>query len=398
MSYTAFYGLQQEPFSNAPVTKFYYDSEQHSQALTRLRFAVDQMKGLALLIGNIGAGKTTLARRMLDSLPENQFEAALLVIIHSGITPQWILQRIALQLGVEKPAEEKLALLSQLYRRLLQIHKDGRKAVVLIDEAQMLKSRELMEEFRGLLNLELPERKLISFVFFGLPEIETNLKLDPPLQQRVALRCRLEPFNFDSTRHYIEHRLALAGAKRPLFTPKALIEIHNFSRGIPRIINTFCDNLLFEGFMMKKATIDEQIVQRVAADLAILHDSEPEVVVAPVQAPATAVASTPATPSTVASDMSFTAGSGDESMPLDLDIIIESDATDSGVSAPPSVVVPMKPTLVPEPKAAAPVASTSTATPTTNEDYEEIFERLTTDDGADIDSLLSNLEEKPKRA
>src|SRR5262245_19397104 len=135
MNYLSYYNLKQEPFSKAPVASFYYDSAMHAEAMLRLRFAVEQMKGLALLIGQIGAGKTTLARRMLDSLPDNQFEAALLVIIHSGITPGWLLKRIALQLGVDKPADEKLALLSQLYKRLLQIHKEGRKAVVLIDEA-----------------------------------------------------------------------------------------------------------------------------------------------------------------------------------------------------------------------------------------------------------------------
>lgn len=193
MSYLEYFGLSSEPFSNAPVSRFYYNAPQHQQALARLLYAVNSMKGLAVLVGEIGGGKTTLARRMLDSLPEEEYEAALLVIIHSGITASWLLRRIALQIGVENPAQEKLALLSQLYQRLLQIYEQGRKAVVLIDEAQMLETRELMEEFRGLLNLEVPERKLISFVFFGLPEIEKNLKLDPPLAQRVAMRYRLEP-------------------------------------------------------------------------------------------------------------------------------------------------------------------------------------------------------------
>ena len=119
MSYLQFYQLQQEPFSNAPVTSFYFDSKQHAEAVVRLRHVIDNMKGLALLIGNIGAGKTTLARRLLDNLPEDQFEAALLVIIHSGVSATWLLKRIAMQLGVERPADQKLALLSQLYRRLL---------------------------------------------------------------------------------------------------------------------------------------------------------------------------------------------------------------------------------------------------------------------------------------
>src|SRR5205085_3000082 len=155
-----------------------------------------------------------------------EYEAALLVIIHSGITANWLLKRIALQLGVESPAEEKLALLSQLYQRLLQIYEQGKKAVVLIDEAQMLATREIMEEFRGLLNLEVPERKLLSFVFFGLPEIEANLKKDPPLDQRVAIRVRLEPFDVAATDAYLRHRLRIAGAKRAVFDSEAVRLVH----------------------------------------------------------------------------------------------------------------------------------------------------------------------------
>jgi general secretion pathway protein A len=269
MGYLEFYGLQQEPFSNAPVSKFYFDSEQHVQALARLRRVADQMKGLAVLVGDIGAGKTTLARKMLDSLPEDQFEAALLVIIHSGITAHWLLRRIAQQLGVQNPAEEKLQLLSQLYRRLLQIAEQGKKAVVLIDEAQMLQTKELMEEFRGLLNLEVPEHKLITFIFFGLPDIEENLKLDPPLLQRVSLKWHLDAMDEASTRKYVEYRLALAGAKRPLFFNGALEAVFRFSHGIPRLINTVADNALFEGYILKAETIPQEVVENIAVDLGL---------------------------------------------------------------------------------------------------------------------------------
>jgi type II secretory pathway predicted ATPase ExeA len=269
VNYLEFYELSQEPFSNAPVSRFYYSSAQHAQALLRLTHAVSGMKGLAVLVGDIGAGKTTLARRMLDSLPEEEYEAALLVIIHSGITASWLLKRIALQLGVENPAEEKLALLSQLYQRLVRIYEQGKKAVVLIDEAQMLATREIMEEFRGLLNLEVPERKLLSFVFFGLPEIEENLKLDPPLAQRVALKYRLEPLSAEATDAYVRHRLRLAGAARVPFAPGALARIQAHSRGTPRLINTLCDNALFEGFVARARDIDERLVDRVARDLGL---------------------------------------------------------------------------------------------------------------------------------
>jgi general secretion pathway protein A len=269
VNYLEYYELAQEPFSNAPVSRFYYSSAQHAHALMRLMHAVQSMKGLAILVGDIGAGKTTLARRMLDSLPEEEYEAALLVIIHSGITASWLLRRIALQLGIEAPAEEKLALLSQLYHRLVRIYEQGKKAVVLIDEAQMLCTREIMEEFRGLLNLEVPERKLLSFVFFGLPEIEENLRLDPPLAQRVALKYRLEPLTGDATEAYVRHRLKLAGAPRVPFTPGAIAEVHRFSHGTPRLINTICDNALFEGFVARAKEIDEKMVERVARDLGL---------------------------------------------------------------------------------------------------------------------------------
>ena len=269
MNFIEYFGMQQEPFSNAPVSRFYYNSAQHAEALTRLTYAVDSMKGLALLVGQIGAGKTTLARRMLDALPEDRYEAALLVIIHSGITASWLLRRVALQLGVTEPAHEKLALLGQLYQRLVQIYEAGKKAVVLIDEAQMLQTRELMEEFRGLLNLEVPERKLVTFVFFGLPEIEQNLLLDPPLAQRVALRVHLSPFDRDATEAYIKHRLRLAGASRMLFKGEAIDVIHEHSGGVPRVINTLCDNALFEAFLARSADVDSGLMRKIGENLAV---------------------------------------------------------------------------------------------------------------------------------
>ncbi|MFZ5446237.1 MAG: ExeA family protein, partial [Myxococcota bacterium] len=276
MSYLEHFGLSSEPFSNAPVSRFYYNAPQHQQALARLLYAVNSMKGLAVLVGEIGAGKTTLARRLLDSLPEEEYEAALLVIIHSGITASWLLRRIALQIGVENPAQEKLALLSQLYQRLLQIYEQGRKAVVLIDEAQMLETRELMEEFRGLLNLEVPERKLISFVFFGLPEIEKNLKLDPPLAQRVAMRYRLEPFTSESTEAYIKHRLRLAGSARNPFSADAIEAVHRRGGGTPRVINTICDNALFEAFLARATEIRGALIEQIADNLGLEFGKQPE--------------------------------------------------------------------------------------------------------------------------
>ena len=172
MSYLEFYQLREHPFSNVIENRFYYGSAQHAEALLRLKYAVETMKGLAVLVGDIGTGKTTLARRMLDELDEDRYESALLVIIHSSITTEWLLRKIAMQLGVPSVSEDKVDLLNNLFQRLVEIHEAGKKAVVLIDEAQMLRSREVMEEFRGLLNLEVPGGKLVSFIFFGLPELD----------------------------------------------------------------------------------------------------------------------------------------------------------------------------------------------------------------------------------
>jgi len=271
MSYLEHYGLDREPFSNAPDARFYYNSDLHSQALLRLMYAVDSNKGLAVLVGGVGTGKTTLARRMLDNLPEDRYESSLLVMVHSGITPEWILTRIALQLGVDEPAGDRLKLLKQLYTRLLEIEDEGRRAVVLIDEAQMLQSRELMEEFRGLLNLEIPGKKLLNIVFFGLTELEDCLALDEPLAQRVAVKYHLKSMTVETTTSYIKHRLQVAGAKEVLYDAEVIPLIHRYAGGVPRLINTISDNCLFEAYLRKMHKVDSRIAHSVAGDLGLLQ-------------------------------------------------------------------------------------------------------------------------------
>ena len=267
MSYLDFYGLQIEPFSNAPNERFYYNSAQHARALTRIMYVAETMKGLAVVVGDIGTGKTTLARKVLDGLPSEAYESALLVILHAEISQEWLLRRIAQQLGIENPATEKLQIIGQLYRKLLHLHEMGKKAVVLIDEAQMLNTRELMEEFRGLLNLEVTAHKLITFIFFGLPEVEDTLALDPPLLQRVAMKIRLSTLTDEATKAYVVHRMAIAGNRETIFTDGALKLIYKYSDGFPRKINILSDNALFQGFLMRQRVIDENIVKEMAADL-----------------------------------------------------------------------------------------------------------------------------------
>ncbi len=269
MSYEEFFQLKEQPFSNTPDSRFYFESQQHSEAMVRLLHAVQTMKGLAILVGDVGTGKTTLARKLLDRLEEKEYESVLLVVVHSAVTPEWLLRKIALQLGVKEIPEGKVDLLSALYQRLVDINESGRKAVVLVDEAQMLQTRELMEEFRGLLNLEMPGRKMITFIFFALPIIDQYLSLDEPLKQRVALRFKLDCMKQESTVAYIRHRLKVAGGTHDLFSPEAMAAIHQYSRGIPRLINIICDNALFEGFLIKEKLVKGGLVQSVAEDLGL---------------------------------------------------------------------------------------------------------------------------------
>lgn len=270
MDYLNYYELTEEPFSVMPLTRFYYHSAEHDHALEKLQHAVSSMKGLAVMVGDVGTGKTTLARRLLDSLPEDEFDASLLVIIHSDVNSSWLLKRVALQLGIAEPAEDKVTLLSQLYEKLVSINEEGKKAVVLIDEAQMLKDPELMEEIRGLLNLELPEEKLVTFVFFGMPELETCLANDPPLAQRIAVRHRLKPLPLETTIDYIHHRLKLAGSEAEVFSPETCRRVHDYSRGVPRLINIICDNALFEGYVRRsKIPLTTEIIDSVAQDLGL---------------------------------------------------------------------------------------------------------------------------------
>ena len=274
MKHLEFYNLKEHPFSNSVDIKFFFENDQHSQALIRLKYAVDTSKGLAVVVGEVGTGKTTLARRMLNELDEEKYEAALLVVIHTSVTTDWLMRKIAMQIGIEDPAESKLEILSQLYNRLMEIHESGMKTVVLMDEVQMLQSREIMEEFRGILNMEGPEGKLITFVMFGLPELEDLLALDEPLKQRIAVKYKLIGLNEKVTNDYIKYRLKIAGTEEEVFSPEAITAVHHYSKGIPRLINTLCDNAIFEGFLIHQKPVGKETIDQVAYSLDLKYEEE----------------------------------------------------------------------------------------------------------------------------
>ncbi len=267
MDYKEFYGLKELPFVSSPDERYYYNSPQHSRAIMKLSHVAENMLGLGVLIGDIGTGKTTISRKMLETFSSrDDYIVGLLVIVHSEITPLWLLQRIAMQLGIKDVPQEKVEIISLVYRQLMKYRKEGKKTVIMIDEANMLNTREIMEEFRGLLNMEHAGQHLLTFLMFGMPELEPHLRLDPPLYERINVRVVLKPLDVNSLVEYITHRLKVAGATRMMFTKDALQKIYIYSKGKPRLINTLCDNALLEGFLQKLETINGDIIDIVAED------------------------------------------------------------------------------------------------------------------------------------
>jgi type II secretory pathway predicted ATPase ExeA len=277
MEHLAHFGLALDPFVNDPLLRFYFASPEHSDAERRLLRAVQQGKNLATLLGEVGCGKTMLMRHLLEGLEHEQYEASLLVMLHGGVRPGWLLSRVAQQLGVETPPSERSALVGQIYDRLAAVREEGRQAVVLVDEAQMLASREAMEELRGLLNLEYEERHLVSVVLVGLPSLDEVLALDPALAQRVEVRVRLAPLDSASAAAYLAHRIRTVQGDPAILGADAVEALVCRGRGVPRLLNTLADNALYEAFLAGRKRVAEADVERAARDLGLEDPGVPVV-------------------------------------------------------------------------------------------------------------------------
>jgi general secretion pathway protein A len=226
------------------------------------------MKGLGVLVGDVGTGKTLLARRLLEALPEEEFEVSLLVVLHSDVSGEWLIRRIASQVGVDEIDCGKVELISRLYFRLNELSEEGKRVVILIDEAHMLRDTAVLEEVRGVLNLELSNSKLISIIMFGMPELDACLRSEPALRQRMAVRCELKNFSPEILVDYVRFRMFHAGCERQIFSPHALALLYEVSRGNPRLVNVICDNALFEGYVRKsELPLGPEIIASVADDL-----------------------------------------------------------------------------------------------------------------------------------
>lgn len=271
MEHLQHFGLTQDPFSNEPDLRFYFESASHRDAQRRVERGLRQRKGLTLLTGDGGMGKTLLARRILEALEEEIFEANLLVMLPGAADVTGIFQRFARQLGAEEPANDRAGLLGQIYELLAIVREDGRHTVLMVDDVQIM-TPEVFAELGGLLNLEYEDRRLVSLLFVGSPDLDRLVENDPSMAPRIDVRVRLQPLDMPNTTAYLEHRLAAVKGNPEIVPASAIETLYKFGCGRPRLLNTLADNALFEAYLAGRTVIDPGDVERAASDLGIGPD------------------------------------------------------------------------------------------------------------------------------
>jgi general secretion pathway protein A len=264
--YLEYYGLREPPFTITPNPRFLFFSAKHREAFNHLLYGVRERKGFVQLTGEVGAGKTTLCRALLDKLgPE--FSTAL--ILNPTLNADQLMKAIALEFNLNVKGMDRLETLAEINRFLLHQVEQNKETVLIIDEAQDL-PKELLEEVRLLSNLETDERKLLQIVLMGQPELRDRLNDYSlrQLRQRITVRFHLHPLRRTEIGQYIHHRLQVSGANgAPYFSTPAVWQIYRYSRGIPRLVNALCDKCLLAGFVEQRDKIDYQIVRRAIREL-----------------------------------------------------------------------------------------------------------------------------------
>jgi len=246
--YNQFYGFGEAPFNITPDPRFLFMSDRHREAFNHILFGIRERKGFIQLTGEVGAGKTTVCRAILEELGPTVKTA---LILNPVLTSGQLLKTILHELGLPAPRADRVTYLATLNRFLLEQLALGNDVVLLIDEAQDLEL-ELLEQIRLLSNLETDQRKLLQIVLVGQPELRD--KLDDrrlrQLRQRITVRYHLAPLSLAETERYILHRLHVAGGNgRPSFNRWAFRSIHRYSGGVPRLINAVCDKALLCGYI-----------------------------------------------------------------------------------------------------------------------------------------------------
>jgi general secretion pathway protein A len=265
--YNPYFGFSDNPFNISPDPEFLYRSPQHEEALANLIYGVQSRKGFIVLTGEVGTGKTTMLECLRDYLDTIRTEFAF--IFNSRLSPEQFFEMMAFDFDLDCDRKSKTDVLFALNTLLLQQTERGRTCVLIVDEAHNLEW-DVLEEIRLLGNLENRGGKLLQIILAGQPELDR--KLDAPnlrqLKQRVVLRCSLDPLEPEESSAYVESRLARAGMpNQTVFPPDVLEEIYKRSRGIPRVINLICDNLLVTAFAMEQKTTTAGMLDEVCQDL-----------------------------------------------------------------------------------------------------------------------------------
>ena len=264
LMYEEFYGLTEKPFNKTPDPRFLYQSRKHAEALARLQQAVEE-QDIILLTGDIGSGKTTLSRALIDSLDESYHPA---LIINPRLSPSQLLRTVALRLGMDDSDRYRHGILEGINAKLYELYQAGKQPVLIIDETQLIPSKGSFEELRLLTNFQLDDRNLLALVLIGQTELRVRLERRTyrALRQRIGMQCHLSPLDQEETRAYVRHRLKVAGRETPLFDEQALALLYEQSEGVPRRINIIAGNALFEGFGKESETIGPEIIKSVVHD------------------------------------------------------------------------------------------------------------------------------------
>jgi general secretion pathway protein A len=265
--YEAHWGLSTKPFENTADTQFYYPSETHQGALLKLRYAIENRCGAALLSGEVGSGKTLLLHRLAAQLPEHSRNIAQVVfpLLNTEELVAYIAEELSGERNDQPPAVSQS--LRTIERCLAEAAQQQRQVILAIDEAHLLAEQGTLETLRLLLNLRPQEPPVLMLLLIGQSGLLNAVARFPELDERFGVKCLLRPFTFDDTAGYVQHRLQVAGSSKPIFDPKAIEALHYLSHGSVRQINRLADLSLLIGFAEQRELIDAAQVEAVAEEL-----------------------------------------------------------------------------------------------------------------------------------